>query len=99
MRRQVTALDQAQRKALFDQVQKIVAEQQPMIQFAAPRIYLATSTRVVTRRRRCCGRPSSGTRTRWASADEKQAHLLRYLARRVIAAACWWPSCRRAPCC
>jgi peptide/nickel transport system substrate-binding protein len=47
MTRQVTALDQAQRKALFDQVQKIVAEQAPMIQFVAPRIYLATSTRVV----------------------------------------------------
>jgi peptide/nickel transport system substrate-binding protein len=46
MVRQVTTLDQAQRKALFDQVQAIVAEQLPMIQFAAPRIYLATSTRV-----------------------------------------------------
>ena len=46
MGRQVTTLDQGQRKALFDQVQKIVAEQLPMIQFAAPRIYLATSTRV-----------------------------------------------------
>jgi peptide/nickel transport system substrate-binding protein len=47
MAAQVTALDHARRKALFDQVQKIVAEQQPMIQFAAPRIYLATTTRVV----------------------------------------------------
>ena len=47
MGRQVAALDQAQRKALFDQVQTIVAEQLPMIQFAAPRIYLATSVRVV----------------------------------------------------
>ncbi len=46
MRRQVTALDQAERKALFDQVQKIVADELPMIQFAAPRIYLATSARV-----------------------------------------------------
>jgi peptide/nickel transport system substrate-binding protein len=46
MGRQVTALDQAQRKMLFDQVQTIVAEQLPMIQFAAPRIYLATSARV-----------------------------------------------------
>ena len=33
MAKQVAALDQAQRKALFDQVQKIVAEQLPMIQF------------------------------------------------------------------
>jgi ABC-type transport system substrate-binding protein len=46
MARQVAALDQAQRKALFDRVQKIIAEQQPMTQFVAPRIYLATSTRV-----------------------------------------------------
>jgi ABC-type transport system substrate-binding protein len=43
----VASLDQAQRKALFDQVQRIVAEQLPMIQFAAPKITLATSTRVV----------------------------------------------------
>jgi len=47
MGRQVAALDQAERKALFDQVQKIVADQLPMIQFAAPRIYLATGARVV----------------------------------------------------
>ena len=47
MERQVRALDQAERKATFDQVQKIVAEQLPIIQFAAPRIYVATSTRVL----------------------------------------------------
>ena len=46
MDRQVKALDQAQRKAIFDQVQKIVAEQLPIIYFAAPHIYLAASTRV-----------------------------------------------------
>ncbi len=46
MNRQVASLDQAQRKALFDQVQRIVADEQPMIQFAAPRISLAMSTRV-----------------------------------------------------
>jgi peptide/nickel transport system substrate-binding protein len=46
MAKQVAALDQAQRKALFDRVQKIIAEQQPMTQFVAPRIYLATSSRV-----------------------------------------------------
>ena len=46
MAKQVAALDQAQRKALFDRVQTIIAEQQPMTQFVAPRIYLATSTRV-----------------------------------------------------
>jgi peptide/nickel transport system substrate-binding protein len=47
MARQVGSLDQAERKALFDQVQAIVARELPMIQFAAPRIYIATSTRVV----------------------------------------------------
>ena len=46
MKRQVTTLDLAERKALFDQVQRIVAEQLPMIQFAAPKITLAMSTRV-----------------------------------------------------
>jgi peptide/nickel transport system substrate-binding protein len=46
MARQIATLDMAQRKALFDQVQRIVAEQLPMIQFAAPRISLAMSTRV-----------------------------------------------------
>ena len=47
MAKQVATLDQAQRKALFDQVQAIVARELPMIQFVAPRIYIATSTRVV----------------------------------------------------
>ncbi len=47
MARQVASLDQAERKALFDQVQGIVARELPMIQFAAPRIYIATSPRVV----------------------------------------------------
>jgi peptide/nickel transport system substrate-binding protein len=47
MTRQVTALDQAERKAAFDKVQGIVARELPMIQFAAPRVYVATSPRVV----------------------------------------------------
>jgi peptide/nickel transport system substrate-binding protein len=47
MARQVATLDLAERKALFDQVQRIVAEQLPMIQFAAPQVSLAMSTRVV----------------------------------------------------
>jgi peptide/nickel transport system substrate-binding protein len=46
MAKQVAAFDHAQRKALFDRVQRIIAEQQPMTQFVVPRIYLATSTRV-----------------------------------------------------
>jgi peptide/nickel transport system substrate-binding protein len=47
MARQVASLDMTERKALFDQVQRIVAEQLPMIQFAAPRVFMAMSTRVV----------------------------------------------------
>lgn len=46
MRKQVTSLDQAERKALFDKVQAILAEQLPMLQFAAPRVYVVTSARV-----------------------------------------------------
>jgi peptide/nickel transport system substrate-binding protein len=46
MTRQVASLDQQERRALFDQVQGIVARELPMIQFAAPRIYVATSPRV-----------------------------------------------------
>jgi peptide/nickel transport system substrate-binding protein len=47
MKRQVASLDLTQRKALFDRVQRIVADELPMIQFAAPKITLATGTRVV----------------------------------------------------
>jgi peptide/nickel transport system substrate-binding protein len=46
MHRQAAALDQATRKALFDQAQRIFAEQVPVLHFAAPRIIIATSTRV-----------------------------------------------------
>ena len=46
MRRQSSTLDQAERKRLFDEVQRVFAEQQPILQFAAPRIVVATSSRV-----------------------------------------------------
>ena len=46
MARQVTTTDQAGRKALFDEAQRVFAEQLPVLQFAAPRIYLALSSRV-----------------------------------------------------
>jgi peptide/nickel transport system substrate-binding protein len=46
MRRQTASFDDADRKRLFDEVQKIFAEHLPMIQFVAPRIYVAVSTRV-----------------------------------------------------
>jgi peptide/nickel transport system substrate-binding protein len=46
MTRQISSNDQAERKRLFDQVQKIFAEHEPVIYFAAARIYVAASPRV-----------------------------------------------------
>ena len=46
MRRQMASPDEAERKRLFDQVQMIFAEHLPMIEFVAPRIYVAASARV-----------------------------------------------------
>lgn len=46
MRRQAATFDAGDRKRLFDEVQKIFAEHLPTIQFVAPRIYVAVSTRV-----------------------------------------------------
>ncbi|HEY3383183.1 MAG TPA: ABC transporter substrate-binding protein [Vicinamibacterales bacterium] len=46
MLRQAATSEQAERKAIFDQVQTIVAEHQPIIQFVAPRIYIPMSSRV-----------------------------------------------------
>jgi peptide/nickel transport system substrate-binding protein len=46
MRRQMATFDEAERKRLFDEVQKIFGEHVPMIQFVAPRVFVAVSTRV-----------------------------------------------------
>jgi len=46
MRRQMASPDEAERKRLFDLVQTIFAEHLPMIEFVAPRIYVAASARV-----------------------------------------------------
>jgi peptide/nickel transport system substrate-binding protein len=46
MRRQVAEPDQAARKKLFDEVQRIFAEHLPVLRFVAPRIYVAMSARV-----------------------------------------------------
>ncbi|HEY6893922.1 MAG TPA: ABC transporter substrate-binding protein [Rhodanobacteraceae bacterium] len=45
MARQISALDDAERKRLFDEVQKVFAEHLPVINFAAAKIYVAASTR------------------------------------------------------
>jgi ABC-type transport system substrate-binding protein len=39
--------DDAERKQLFDEVQKIFAEHLPVIHFAAPNVFVAASPRVV----------------------------------------------------
>jgi peptide/nickel transport system substrate-binding protein len=46
MARQSAALDEAERRRLFIEVQKIFAAHAPMLYFAAPRIYVAASSRV-----------------------------------------------------
>lgn len=46
MVRQVAATDAAERKRLFDEVQRIFGEQLPAIYFAAPRIYVAMGPKV-----------------------------------------------------
>ena len=47
MLKQAASLDSGERRTLFTEVQKIFAEHEPMIYFAAPRIYVATSARVL----------------------------------------------------
>ena len=46
MARQVASPDDNERQRLFTEVQKIFAEHEPAIYFAAPRVFLATSSRV-----------------------------------------------------
>ncbi len=47
MLRQGSTSDLAERKRLYNQVQKIFAEHAPMLYFVAPRIYVAASSRLV----------------------------------------------------
>jgi peptide/nickel transport system substrate-binding protein len=46
MRAQSAAADRAERKRLFDEVQAIYAEHLPVVHFAAPKVFVAASTRV-----------------------------------------------------
>ena len=46
MREQASITDQARRRELFNQVQRIFEENVPVLYFAAPRLYYAYSTRV-----------------------------------------------------
>lgn len=47
MIKQMQSLDEAERKRLFDEVQKIFAEHQPAIYFVAPRVFAAASARTI----------------------------------------------------
>lgn len=46
MRRQMTSLDDVERRELFIEVQKIFARHLPMLHFAAPRVFVAASMRM-----------------------------------------------------
>lgn len=47
MARQSGTLDEPERKRLFQDIQRIFAENLPMLHFAAPRIYVGTSARLI----------------------------------------------------
>ncbi len=46
MAKQIAASDEAERKRLFDEVQRVFAEHVPVVYFAAPRVYVAVSSRI-----------------------------------------------------
>ena len=47
MARQASTIDLAERKRLFGEVQRIFADQLPILYFAAPRVYVVTNARVL----------------------------------------------------
>ena len=47
MMRQTATADLAERRRLYNEVQKIFANHLPMLYFAAPRIYVAASSRLL----------------------------------------------------
>jgi peptide/nickel transport system substrate-binding protein len=46
--KQAIAPDESERKRLFNEVQRIFADNLPILHFAAPRVYIATSPRIIT---------------------------------------------------
>ena len=50
MTQQASTFDPDERRRLFNEVQRIFAEQLPMLYFAAPRVYIATSARMINLR-------------------------------------------------
>ena len=47
MAKQASTLDEGQRKQLFNEIQRIFSENLPMLHFAAPRVFLGASARLV----------------------------------------------------
>ncbi len=47
MAKQASTLDEAERKRLFTEVQRIFADHLPMLHFAAPRVYIGASARLL----------------------------------------------------
>jgi ABC-type transport system substrate-binding protein len=47
MTRQIASADEAERRSLYNEVQKIFSEHEPIVYFVAPRIYVAHAARVV----------------------------------------------------
>jgi ABC-type transport system substrate-binding protein len=45
MAKQITATAEAERKRLFDQVQRVFAAHLPVVHFVAPKIFVAASSR------------------------------------------------------
>src|SRR5256885_2855864 len=67
MTKQIAARDEAERKRLYDEIQKIFYEHQPIVYFVAPRIYAASSARVLNvtpsdARPQLLWRPEAGAR-------------------------------------
>jgi peptide/nickel transport system substrate-binding protein len=50
MTKQAASLDREERRRLFNEVQRLFAENLPMLYFAAPRIYVATNARMINLR-------------------------------------------------
>jgi peptide/nickel transport system substrate-binding protein len=50
MTKQAATADLNERKRLFNDVQRLFAENLPMLYFAAPRVYIATSARMINLR-------------------------------------------------
>ena len=46
MAKQISSPDESERKKLFDEVQQVFAEHEPVVYFVAPRVYVAVSSRV-----------------------------------------------------